>query len=106
LIILIFIVALDTCQGDSGGPIMHFEPTQRQWVLAGITSYGIGCGLPDYAGVYTRISMYHSWLGPIVTDRYLQVSVNVTSSDLTDSARSILSSYWLIVLSLYAFAQR
>ncbi|CAF1083475.1 unnamed protein product [Rotaria sordida] len=40
----------DTCQGDSGGPLMRFESVQKQWLLAGVTSFGIGCGDPRYSG--------------------------------------------------------
>ncbi|CAF1353689.1 unnamed protein product [Adineta steineri] len=50
----------DTCQGDSGGPLMLFS--NDKWYLAGITSYGIGCALPEYAGVYTRVSVYEAWI--------------------------------------------
>ncbi|KAI9559284.1 hypothetical protein GHT06_016073 [Daphnia sinensis] len=46
----------DTCQGDSGGPIIV------DGVQIGITSYGNGCALPDYAGVYTRVSTYVDWI--------------------------------------------
>lgn len=51
----------DTCQGDSGGPIMIFT-TSNQWVIVGVTSYGIGCASASYAGVYTRIAAYQTWI--------------------------------------------
>ncbi len=85
-IFLIYIVLLDTCQGDSGGPLMHFDSNKRQWILAGITSYGRGCGLPSDAGVYTRASMYNSWLRSIVTDHFVEVPVNSTSLNSTGSS--------------------
>ncbi|CAF3334871.1 unnamed protein product [Rotaria sp. Silwood1] len=44
-----------TCQGDSGGPLMHYSEKEQLWLLAGITSYGRGCALPNYATVYTRV---------------------------------------------------
>lgn len=33
-----------------------------RWELVGITSYGTGCALADYAGVYTRVSVYVPWI--------------------------------------------
>jgi secreted trypsin-like serine protease len=106
-IFLIYIVLLDTCQGDSGGPLMHFDSNKRQWILAGITSYGRGCGLPSDAGVYTRASMYNSWLRSIVTDHFVEVPVNAARLNSDSFGRTILSSYWsLIGLSLYVLVQR
>ncbi|CAF0996697.1 unnamed protein product [Didymodactylos carnosus] len=55
----------DTCQGDSGGPLMMFT-SSHQWELVGITSYGIGCGLPDFSGVYTKVAYYQSWIRAIL----------------------------------------
>jgi secreted trypsin-like serine protease len=42
----------DTCSGDSGGPIM--VPRVDTFVLAGLTSYGFGCGNAAKPGVYAR----------------------------------------------------
>jgi secreted trypsin-like serine protease len=97
---------LDTCQGDSGGPLMHFEPNERQWVLAGVTSYGRGCGLPSYAGVYTRASVYDGWLRSIIADDFVTLPINITSFNSADPTRSILSFYWLLGLSLFVFSQK
>jgi len=43
----------DTCQGDSGGPMMVSDGAFL--VLAGLTSWGIGCADPAKPGVYTRL---------------------------------------------------
>lgn len=43
----------DTCDGDSGGPLTRGV---NNAVLTGITSWGIGCALPNLFGVYARIS--------------------------------------------------
>jgi secreted trypsin-like serine protease len=45
----------DTCQGDSGGP-MFTQNGNGVITLVGITSYGNGCALKDFPGVYTRVS--------------------------------------------------
>ena len=36
--------------------------SSKQWVLAGITSFGFGCAQPGYSGVYTRIGAYVDWI--------------------------------------------
>jgi secreted trypsin-like serine protease len=59
-------LTLDTCQGDSGGPIMYFSTKKGRWILTGIISYGYRCALRDYAGVYTRISVYIDWIKSII----------------------------------------
>ena len=51
-----FSCLIDTCQGDSGGPLMSY--INNKWVLAGATSYGVGCGKAGYGGMYTRVSSY------------------------------------------------
>ena len=49
-----------SCMGDSGGPLVCIDG--RKAVLFGVTSWGIGCGLPDSPGVYVRVMQYLSWL--------------------------------------------
>lgn len=61
------ILFLDTCQGDSGGPLMIFT-SSKQWILAGLTSFGFGCAQPGYSGVYTRIIFYLDWINLIINN--------------------------------------
>lgn len=51
----------DTCQGDSGGPLLI--EVQGQLELAGITSFGVGCGsTTGVPAVYTKVSEYTDWI--------------------------------------------
>jgi hypothetical protein len=48
----------DTCQGDSGGPLaIDIDPNDGvdNLRLAGITSFGFGCGDADFPGVYAEV---------------------------------------------------
>jgi trypsin len=48
----------DACSGDSGGPLIHIQSGE----LIGITSWGVGCALAAYPGVYARVSAYEAWI--------------------------------------------
>jgi secreted trypsin-like serine protease len=51
----------DTCQGDSGGPFL-VKSKKNSFILAGATSWGIGCARPGLPGIYSRLSRYGDWL--------------------------------------------
>jgi trypsin len=44
----------DSCQGDSGGPLFAVTATER--VQIGIVSYGTGCAVPTFPGVYSEVN--------------------------------------------------
>jgi len=46
----------DSCQGDSGGPFMCGNQ------LSGIVSWGYGCAMAGYPGVYTQTSYFIDWI--------------------------------------------
>lgn len=50
----------DTCQGDSGGPMAYNN--NGRFEVIGLTSWGRGCALPNYAGVYARVSTQLQWI--------------------------------------------
>jgi uncharacterized repeat protein (TIGR01451 family) len=56
----------DSCYGDSGGPLVIQDPGSEEWQLAGLVSWGYGCGLPGLPGVYTRVSEFTTWVTEIM----------------------------------------
>lgn len=60
---------IDSCVGDSGGPLYILNNGQQ--VQVGITSFGNGCGLPNFYGVYTNVSAFLPWMS-----NYIDVSGN------------------------------
>lgn len=75
----------DACTGDSGGPLLIPSASGTGWDQIGIVSFGIGCGLPDLFGVYTRVSRYHDFIQSIICRKplpkpNLEVTYNQTQT--------------------------
>ncbi|XP_017490764.1 PREDICTED: trypsin eta-like, partial [Rhagoletis zephyria] len=54
---------VDACEGNAGGPL------ECSGQLAGIVSWGIGCGYAGYPGVYTNVSYYSQWIQNVNTSK-------------------------------------
>jgi secreted trypsin-like serine protease len=51
----------DACAGDSGGPLVA-RAADGGHAQVGIVSWGRGCGLANFFGVYTRVSAFDEWV--------------------------------------------
>ncbi|KAF0307120.1 Venom protease [Amphibalanus amphitrite] len=51
----------DACRGDSGGPLM-VRLADDTYQLVGVVSTGVGCGNPEFPGLYTKVSSYIDWI--------------------------------------------
>lgn len=52
----------DSCQGDSGGPLIAWDYKKNVWTLIGLVSWGNGCALDGYPGVYTYVKRCFGWI--------------------------------------------
>ncbi|XP_046645985.1 trypsin alpha-like isoform X2 [Daphnia pulicaria] len=59
----------DSCQGDSGGPlVVQAKAGSTEWTQVGVVSYGRGCAVPDFAGVYASVAFFRNWIDTYMKD--------------------------------------
>lgn len=89
----------DACAGDSGGPLLVPSVSGDGWDQVGIVSFGIGCALPKFFGIYTRVSRYHDFIKDVIcesrppaptlnlVDNQTSVQINLNTIDNSQNFR-------------------
>ncbi len=62
--------------------------SSNQWILAGVTSNGIGCGEAAYSGLYTRVAAYQSWISTNTNGAVSTVTISASTIRSTSTTRS------------------
>ena len=66
--------------------------SNNQWILVGLTSFGEGCALANFSGVYTRVAAYEDWINSNMnggTSESSSTTSTISSSMQTTSLMSI-----------------
>lgn len=85
----------DSCGGDSGGPLMVLQ--NGEYKQAGIVSFGKGCALENFYGVYTRTSSFQNWIDEYV-DEGFGAGAGSNSGTSSDSDSDGLGASFITVL--------
>ena len=90
--------------GDSGGPIHQWS--NDHWIQVGIVSFGRKCGESTSAGVYTKLSAYHSWFESLEneTGRIMYGSISIGEpSEMSLTVQPVRTDFILISLVFFIY---
>lgn len=62
----------DTCKGDGGSPLVCKQDGERYFKLAGVVSWGIGCGEKRPA-IYSNIANTVEWIRKTINNASVEV---------------------------------
>lgn len=68
----------DTCKGDGGSPLVCLQEKERYYKLAGLVSWGIGCGQP-FPAIYVHIADFVSWIRMEMTNNDVEEFISTQS---------------------------
>ena len=74
-------------KGDAGAPLICKDKVGKDF-LAGILSWGLLCGHPEYPGVYSHIKYFEEWLN---AENIISIRSNSKSLDFHLTLTFILS---------------
>ena len=96
----------DSCVGDSGGPLIATHDGVVQQV--GVVSFGFGCALPNFYGIYTDVPYFIGWINQYIYvgepefEPELFESKGVTAIKGGSTTVNAGASSFFVILTLFA----